>query len=58
MTITFESKQNGKIIKVKDVKYFTTESECLGKKGYGVNYEDGTFSLYPYKEWILVMVKQ
>lgn len=58
MTMVFECKSNGKRLEVKDVKMFTTDSTFLGRKGYGVNYKDGTFSLYSYKEWELVLVKE
>lgn len=58
MTITFENKQSDKIIKVEDVKFFTTDATCLGKTGFDVHYNDGTFNIYPKREWRLIMVKQ
>ena len=58
MRITFENKLNGKTIEVKDVKAVKTDVTCLGNKGYGVSYEDGTFSLYRDDEWNLVMAEQ
>lgn len=58
MRITFENKQNGRTVEVKGVKSFKTDDTCLEKKGYGVSYEDGTFSLYADDEWKLVMVEQ
>lgn len=58
MIMKFENKANGKVIDVKDVSMFTTDSTCLGARGYGVNYKDGTFSLYAWKEWRLILVKE
>lgn len=58
MTITFENKQSDKIIKVEDVSLFTTSCTALGRTGFGVNYNDGTFSLFPGSEWRLISVKQ
>ncbi len=58
MTIIFASKHNDTFAEVPGVKFFTTDTETLGDKGYGVHYEDGTFSLYSYKSWELAMVKQ
>lgn len=58
MTITFECNHTGKIIKVKNVKNFKTDQTCFDITGYWVNYEDGTFNLYSYNSWKLVMVEQ
>lgn len=58
MTITFENKHTEDIIIVDDVKFFTTDSECLGVKGFSVHYNDGTFNLYSDSAWRLIMVKQ
>lgn len=59
MTITFMNKHDyTETIKVEDVKYFTTDSECLGIKGFYVQYNDGTFNLYNKKTWQLIMVSQ
>lgn len=58
MTIVFENKHSDKIIEVEDVKFFTTEATCLGKTGFDVNYNDGTFNLFPKSEWRLLMVRQ
>lgn len=58
MTIIFENKQSEKTIKVEDVKFFTTDTTCLGKTGFGVHYNDGTFNLFPKKEWQLILVRQ
>ena len=58
MTITFENKHNDKIIKVEDVKFFTTGCTYLRRTGFGVNYNDGTFNLFPGSEWRLISVRQ
>lgn len=58
MTIKFECKGSGEIVEVEDVKFFTTDATCLGEYGYDVNYNDGTFNLFPYKSWKLILVKQ
>jgi hypothetical protein len=58
MTITFENKHTSEIIKVEDVKFFTTDATCLGVTGFDVHYNDGTFNLYSKKTWQLIMVKQ
>lgn len=59
MTIIFESKiGDKKTIEVKDVRDFTTGESWLGTTGYGVHYEDGTYSLYSNTSWHLVMVRQ
>lgn len=56
MTITFENKQSGKVIKVENVSMFSTSCTCLGRTGFGVNYTDGTFNLFPGSEWRLICV--
>lgn len=58
MTITFENKHNDKIIKVENVRMFSTGSTFLGRSGFGVNYTDGTFNLFPGSEWRLICVAQ
>ena len=58
MTIIFESIHTGKETEIEDVKFFTTDAECLGQKGYSVHYNDGTFNLFSYGSWRLVMVRQ
>ena len=58
MIMVFENKHGGRVLEVKDVSMFTTDCTCLGARGYGVNYKDGTFSLYAWKEWKLILVKE
>lgn len=58
MTIVFEDIHDNREVEIKDVKFFTTDSECLGLKGYSVHYNDGTFNLFPYDSWRLAMVRQ
>lgn len=58
MTITFENKHNDKLLKVEDVKFFTTEATCLGVTGFDVHYNDGTFNIFDKRTWRLIMVKQ
>lgn len=56
MIITFENKQSGKISKAENVSSFSTGCTALGRTGFGVNYTDGTFSLFPGSEWRLICV--
>lgn len=58
MTIIFENKQSEMAIEVENVKFFTTDATCLGKTGFDVHYNDGTFNLFPKKEWRLILVRQ
>lgn len=58
MTVTFENKNNEKTIRVEDVSSFSCGCTCLGRTGIGVNYNDGTFNLFPSSEWRLIFVKQ
>lgn len=58
MIMKFENKANGKVIEVENVSMFTTDCTFLGVRGYGVNYKDGTFSLYAWKEWRLILVEE
>ena len=57
MTITFENKQNGDVLRVEDVSSFSTSCTALGRTGFGGNYLDGTFSLFPGSEWRLLYVR-
>lgn len=58
MTITFENKNTNDVIRVEDVSSFSCGCTCLGRTGYGVNYNDGTFNLFPGSVWKLIFVKQ
>ena len=58
MIMKFENKANGKVIEVENVSMFTTDSSVLGAEGFGINYKDGTFSLYPWGDWGLILVKE
>lgn len=58
MTITFVDKHTDKVIKVEDVKFFTTDATCLGVTGFDVHYNDGTFNIFNKKTFKLIMVTQ
>ena len=59
MTIIFMNKHDhNETIEVKDVKFFTTDVECLGIKGFDVHYNDGTFNLFSKNTWQLILVRQ
>lgn len=57
MTITFENKHNGELVKFGDVKSFKTDVEYLGTKGFDIKYNDETFNVVSDKTFRLVMVE-
>lgn len=56
MTAKFQNLMTDEVIEVKDISLITTGCECLGAKGYGVNYTDGTFNLYRSGSWQLICI--
>lgn len=57
MTITFENKQSGDVLRIESVSSFSTSCKALGRTGFGVNYLDGSFNLFPGSDWRLIYVK-
>lgn len=53
MTVLFQNKTKGNIVRVEDVKHLTTRELWYGITGFGVTYENGTFNLFDNDIWEL-----